>query len=221
MANDNRFNEEKENAIFAVRLRELFEVKKATHNELADFIKAKTGDSITRQAVGQWCNGNTCPNLKTVPFIADFFNVSADYLLGRSDVKSVDPSRKINIACEVTNLNEDAVKVLNSLQNESNHILLSKEIVSELISHRMFKDFVNEISRTIQVLNSRLDNSDKKWLEFAELMRFKYSDINELSEIIAKSYSQSAGAAAAIIIDDVILSHTGKHTLAFPNITRE
>ena len=85
MANDNRFNEEKENAIFAVRLRELFEVKKATHNELADFIKAKTGDSITRQAVGQWCNGNTCPNLKTVPFIADFFNVSADYLLGLED----------------------------------------------------------------------------------------------------------------------------------------
>lgn len=187
----------------------------ATQEEIAQ----KIGTS--RQNVGNWLSGKSKPDINMLAKIAAAYEVSTDYLLGRSDVKSVDPSRKINIACEVTNLNEDAVKVLNSLQSESNHILLSKEIVSELISHRMFKDFVNEISRTIHVLNSRLDNSDKKWLEFAELMRFKYSDINELSEIIAKSYSQSAEAAAAIIIDDVILAHTGKHTLAFPNITRE
>lgn len=110
MANDNRYNEERENATFAVNLRKLFEDKKATHNELACFIKEKTGDSITRQAVGQWCNGNSSPNLKTVPVIAEFFGVSSDYLLGMSEVRSTDVD--IKAVCKYTGLSEKSVRVL-------------------------------------------------------------------------------------------------------------
>ena len=110
MANDNRYNEERENATFAVNLRKLFEDKKATHNELACFIKEKTDDSITRQAVGQWCNGNSSPNLKTVPVIAEFFGVSSDYLLGMSDVKSTDVDKKA--VCEYTHLTDTAIDAL-------------------------------------------------------------------------------------------------------------
>lgn len=117
MANDNRYNEERENATFAVNLRKLFEDKKATHNELACFIKEKTGDSITRQAVGQWCNGNSSPNLKTVPVIAEFFGVSSDYLLGMSDVKSTNVD--VKTMCEMTGLSEEAINKLIFYKNRN------------------------------------------------------------------------------------------------------
>lgn len=121
MANDNRYNEERENATFAVNLRKLFEDKKATHNELACFLKEKTGDSITRQAVGQWCNGNSSPNLKTVPVIAEFFGVSSDYLLGMSDVKSTNV--ELRAVCEFTGLTGEAAETLNLINRTDKEVL--------------------------------------------------------------------------------------------------
>lgn len=37
--------------------------------------------NTTRQSIGQWKNGDTVPNIIMLKSIAEFFNVSADYLL--------------------------------------------------------------------------------------------------------------------------------------------
>lgn len=74
-----------ENDVFAKRLKSLFENSDKTHLKLAEYIEQETGESVTRQAVGQWCNGNTSPNTRTIRIIAKFFNVSTDYLFGLSD----------------------------------------------------------------------------------------------------------------------------------------
>ncbi|MBO6229821.1 MAG: helix-turn-helix transcriptional regulator [Ruminiclostridium sp.] len=84
------YTPEKENAVFATRLRNLFKENSKTHTDLADYITKEAGESVTRQAVGQWCNGTTCPNIKTVPIIAKYFKVSTDYLFGLSDYKTSD-----------------------------------------------------------------------------------------------------------------------------------
>ena len=39
--------------------------------------------SVTRQAVSRWENGDTVPNIDTLKLIADTFDVSVDFLLGR------------------------------------------------------------------------------------------------------------------------------------------
>ena len=101
------YNDEKENAVFAVKLRGLFENRKKTHRELAEYIEKVTGESVTRQAVGQWCNGNTCPNLKTVPIIAKFFDVSCDYLLTETEIKTTNAD--LTAACKYTGLSQRAV----------------------------------------------------------------------------------------------------------------
>lgn len=40
---------------------------------------------VTKQSVSNWENDNIMPSVERLEKIADFFNVTADYLLGRED----------------------------------------------------------------------------------------------------------------------------------------
>lgn len=48
--------------------------------------------SITKQTVSNWENNNIVPSIDMLTKIADFFNVTTDYMLGRDDRKLVDVS---------------------------------------------------------------------------------------------------------------------------------
>ena len=63
---------------------------------------------VTRQAVGYYLKGSAQPDIVTLEKIADYFEVSTDYLLGRTDVQS--PDENINSVCRYTGLSERAVK---------------------------------------------------------------------------------------------------------------
>lgn len=71
------------NKAFPVAMRKLMEQKAITQNELAEYL------GKTRQSVSYYCDGSSSPDWETVAKIADYFNVSTDYLLGRTE----DPSR--------------------------------------------------------------------------------------------------------------------------------
>lgn len=61
------------------RIRQLRIDKGLTQQELADTL------GITQQAVGRWERGLATPDTSTLPRLADFFGVTVDYLLGRTD----------------------------------------------------------------------------------------------------------------------------------------
>ncbi|WP_028987646.1 helix-turn-helix domain-containing protein [Thermicanus aegyptius] len=65
--------------MFQKRLKALRTKKKLTHQDMADFL------GISRQAYGLYENGKREPDFHTLQKLADFFNVSTDYLLGRTD----------------------------------------------------------------------------------------------------------------------------------------
>lgn len=71
-------------ARFPTRLRLLLDRKGETQGKLADAIE------VHRQSIGQWKDGTTVPDIYALKKIADYYNVSSDYLLGLSD----DPQRK-------------------------------------------------------------------------------------------------------------------------------
>ena len=48
--------------------------------------------SITKQTVSNWENNNIMPSIEMLVKIADFFNVTTDYLLGRDNKKLIDVS---------------------------------------------------------------------------------------------------------------------------------
>lgn len=189
------FNEDKVNSAFATNLRKLFADSGKTHGNLADYLKQRTGDSVTRQAIGQWCNGNTSPNLKTVPIIADFFNVTTDYLLGCTDVKTIDINERA--ACELTGLSADALKklivvsklfegendnldgvTLNRVLNEFIGSSCLEKIICDISSY--FRDYYNKSKEIAQI------QTDKKELvrAFAESKQITVQDIpNVKSEL--------------------------------------
>ncbi len=73
---------------FATRLRELMKKAKVTQQDLA----ASVG--TTRQAISQYADGSVQPNIEKLYKIAEYFKVSADYLLGISEVTSSDVDTK-------------------------------------------------------------------------------------------------------------------------------
>lgn len=67
---------------FPVRLRYLLESHGISQQILAEHL------GITRQMVGKYGDGFSSPDWERLVKIADFFDVSTDFLLGRSDVES-------------------------------------------------------------------------------------------------------------------------------------
>lgn len=45
--------------------------------------------SVTKQTVSNWENDNIQPSIDMLERLADFFNVSTDYLLGRTDTTQI------------------------------------------------------------------------------------------------------------------------------------
>lgn len=184
-----RFNPNKENSIFATRLRELFTKQKKSQKNLADYIKENGQKEYSRQMVSNWTHGCE-PNLTTIPIIANFFGVSTDYLLGKSDVQSANTDLKG--VCDYTNLSEGAIKQITDLKNSQDakasgsslfelfDYILNKGIITELLE--LMQNYINNIPelRTIskeehQQLLSKCNPKDRAKLRSDLLRDYKNS----------------------------------------------
>lgn len=77
--------------MFASTLKSLRTLHKLTQKEFA----AKF--NLTQQAIGKWESGISTPDYETLGKIADYFDVSVDYLIGhekKPTVKDSEPSKK-------------------------------------------------------------------------------------------------------------------------------
>ena len=88
-------------------LRKLIDDEGVKRAELAKYL------GVSDAAIGQYYNGETLPTMEKLIKLADFFQVSTDYLLGRTDVKSVDLTEKA--ICEYTGLTEKALFSITSM----------------------------------------------------------------------------------------------------------
>lgn len=66
---------------FAERLRELRREKKVTQSKMADFL------GIKLRSYQNYEGGSLRPDYEGLVALADYFDVTTDYLLGRSDVR--------------------------------------------------------------------------------------------------------------------------------------
>lgn len=101
--------------MFAQRLKELRLEKGLSQQELAEKL------NISGKTVSGYENNVSQPNLDLLIEMARLFNVSVDYILGLSNVKTVDSNIKaIN---EFTGLSEEAIKTLDYFNHISDNNL--------------------------------------------------------------------------------------------------
>lgn len=66
---------------FKTRFNQLRNEKRFSQKQIADYLK------VSKVTVWQWENGIYEPSNERQLQLADFFNVSLDYLMGRSEIK--------------------------------------------------------------------------------------------------------------------------------------
>lgn len=123
------------NKAFPIAMRKLMEQKSTTQNELAEYLNK------TRQSISYYCDGSSSPDWETIVKIADFFNVSTDYLLGRTE----DPSRLPSIVDDL-GLSLKAVNTIEGLQ------------IFDIPDNQIL--FRNASSHALAVLNCLLESPD-------------------------------------------------------------
>lgn len=109
------------NADFPKRLRELLAENGKSQKELAEAM------GKTRQAIGYYADGSSSPDWEALKFIANYFEVSADYLLGLSDVRS--PEVNMQIVCNYTGLSEGAIYALQDIRTVNSTYNVTSDLI--------------------------------------------------------------------------------------------
>lgn len=167
--------------IFRERFREL--QGDMSNTEFAEFL------GISRQTVGFYCNGERIPDALGLKSIAEKCNVSADWLIGLSDTKSIELD--IKVACEYTGLTEEAIETLHLMsQNEGRGNRTIKRIIwiiNEMLPSDDFFCLLRAISRYIDIfsgVSAHLSEENDYNGDFHEIdgLTFCDADILDLRE---------------------------------------
>ncbi len=137
--------------IFGNRLKELRENENLTQQELADIIEVNG-----KQIISGYENGKSEPDLTLLTKIANYFNVSVDYLLGRTSFKSS--------KSEANFYNITSSETLNLLSTEGLEL--------------QYKEDQNNYDKLIDECNQFLKDTDKD--------RLIYNILNTIDEVILK-----------------------------------
>lgn len=97
--------------MFSEKLKKLRKEKRVTQIELAKIL------SVDCSTVTKWETGKSNPDLNKIQKIADFFDVSIDYLLGRDENKEIYVIESGNEAGNrtVLNVSEDEMELVGSI----------------------------------------------------------------------------------------------------------
>ncbi len=97
------------------RMRDRIHELGKTYNEIADIMKRAGMESVSAEAVRQWCGGYARPDIGKMKDIAAVLECSTDYLFGLTDIRTANAD--IKAICEYTGLSEKAVITLGCLNS--------------------------------------------------------------------------------------------------------
>lgn len=151
--------------LFADRLSDLVDEKKKetySQKQIASSIGVSSG------SLSEWCSDQVTATIDNLVQIARYFGVSADYLLGLTDVKSQKPDIKsIN---QATGLHETAIKCLMMAKTFSKSTVAGSTFTGQdalmLYSHlisdvRVLETVAFVVDRLVSIQNEGLKESEK------------------------------------------------------------
>lgn len=138
---------------FPSRLRKLMEAAKTTQRELALAI------GVRPQTVSLYVQGQSFPDVNGLAKIANYFYVSADYLIGNSDMPNADLS--MQDIHKITGLSAGAICKLQSIFDKNGETAFS-DIISLLIEDSNAEYYLAVIAELIAY---SFDNSGNKLIQ--------------------------------------------------------
>lgn len=115
--------------LFGIRLRDLRKQNSYTIEQFAAMI------GVAKSTVGYYENENRMPDIEILSRICDVFNVTADYMLGRTNTVAV--KGKMKTVCELTGLSDAAAGFLSELVKHQRYGTLDK-------LNYLLEDFAND-----------------------------------------------------------------------------
>lgn len=167
MSRKSAFPYETEKRPFAENLRVLMKENGTTQRELGEAI------GVRPQTISLYCVGQSLPDVEGMAKICKYFNVSSDWLIGVTDVRSADITARA--ACEYTGLTEDAVEKLHSykdIKKESDEWPDITGILSAFITTETLLSFADHLDESMQTRKSAIEtlediliknNDDMRW----------------------------------------------------------
>lgn len=116
-------------ATFGMRFKELRNEKKLTQDELVENFNKKYNTTFNKSTISQYENNKRKPEVNILENWADFFNVSIDYLLGRTDIKN-SSSNKVDINDKEKDVEELLEETMSQILNQDG-LMLNGEIVDD------------------------------------------------------------------------------------------
>ena len=163
---------------FATRLRELIDEAGIPQSALAEHI------GVTRQAISAYSLGASVPDIEKFEGIANFFKVSTEYLLGRTNIKKADASKQAT--AEYLGLSEKAIDVIRDLQGvhfeqnpESDYRITAKpaEPLPEMFSKWLESVDLSLLTSDMwRMLHSTVSAQDSGWNKEKYILEQKQKD---------------------------------------------
>ena len=142
--------------IFTERFRELQGDRSNT--EFAEFL------GISRQTVGFYYNGDRVPDAITLAKIAKKCKISADWLLGLSNVRTTDIELKQ--VCEYTGLSKDAIQNIVGLTSEQSDIVNMQTTLNVLLESGSFETGVREMQKLLSATKQNvIDQASESYFD--------------------------------------------------------
>ena len=106
---------------------------------------------VSAEAVRLWCAGYARPDIDKLLFIANYFKVSVNYLLGQTDSQSTEAD--IQAIGDYTGLNDGAIHVLHILNNMKNKDVYHKsgmDFINSFLNYKNIEDLILQVGVYIE-----------------------------------------------------------------------
>lgn len=124
--------------MFAQRLKDLRQEKKISQTELASAL------NISNRTISMYEQGNSEPNVEILLKIADYFNVTADYLIGRTSCRNIE-NQSLSNSLGVDEKTIDILRLLSVTTYKYSNL----DYLEAIIQHPQFPALLNQINSYI------------------------------------------------------------------------
>lgn len=107
---------------FGDRLKELRKNKNITQAELAKILN--TG----KASISHYESNRRLPDANIIGILADYFNVSVDYILGKTDLKKVE----LNDITQDTNLEDELHSLIERIEDDPNLLFKGQPLTTDI-----------------------------------------------------------------------------------------